>query len=636
MKIFYLLLNISLLFCSSLSSMEQDPFLDNEEHIKMEGTADNQDARFIEFSAACSGDNLNSLNSCIEKNADFLKNNLNTAVHIAMQHNKLYALSLLRKHNCFKDCKCENIFSFLLASVESDKFDYFMFFLNNINEKDANFLTFKLARLVFALIQDDNSNALELLKNHYYFARCSRESLLAFLRTASDQGKIKCFSFLLNYLIEANPDLIKETPRQTIFWAIKSNNRKDLVMLKDHHFFDNCSEQDILEFLDLAKRYDKEVALNFFLENCKEKEPLNENLNQSNKVELHFEGQPNKTESTKTEKTEPIPFRSSKSRNPLGRQFSLINLIKGVSTSYDPNYERSIRMPRNILVKKEQTSEKEHDKFNVSRSSSLDSDRSMNASHKNGMTGLMIAAQNGCYDLLSDMLKRGDNPNESNDGGDTPLIYAAHAISPECVKHLLESNANPLAANYEGKTALSILAEMSEQNLYSKIRRICLDNMAKNMLEPYAEKSETKETESNEKDNSVLYTNLFNKMSSIEESDPCPLTDLLQKLESLTQSQDRTSKQLYGFCRSLVQQQINNIFICCSVILEHCSVILEHNPNILEIINSESHENIISLALKNNNDGAIRAFAKYASQEDKEKIHNWGNKNPKIVKMLSA
>ena len=94
-----------------------------------------------------------------------------------------------------------------------------------------------------------------------------------------------------------------------------------------------------------------------------------------------------------------------------------------------------------------------------------------NATQDDGLTALMLAAQEGHAEIAEILLDAGANPNDKDNDGWTALIIAISKSYPEIAKMLLDAGANPNAARGDGNTALIWAA----QEGYSKITKMLLD-----------------------------------------------------------------------------------------------------------------------------------------------------------------
>ncbi len=79
-----------------------------------------------------------------------------------------------------------------------------------------------------------------------------------------------------------------------------------------------------------------------------------------------------------------------------------------------------------------------------------------------GLTALLYAARNGCYDCVDAMIKAGANVNMPTPEGVTPLLIALDNEHNEVAKLLLDRGANPHLWDWWGRTALYIAVDRKE------------------------------------------------------------------------------------------------------------------------------------------------------------------------------
>jgi ankyrin repeat protein len=105
----------------------------------------------------------------------------------------------------------------------------------------------------------------------------------------------------------------------------------------------------------------------------------------------------------------------------------------------------------------------------------LDRGADVNASNNYGITALIYAAQNGHKEIVNELLDRGADVNASNNYGITALIYAARNGHTEIVNELLDNRgANVNAVNQQGDTSLICAA----RNGHTEIVEALLDEGA--------------------------------------------------------------------------------------------------------------------------------------------------------------
>lgn len=591
------------------------------------------------FEKACKQNDAQCLNTFIKKNVSFIKENLDWVVNTAINYNNRYALVLLNKHLYFNDSTQQDLCAFLLSAIKPEQFDCFNLLLaylingeqDQVNEHEAyllpDSLVVKFTELVFSLIKENNIRALELLKDLEYFQFCTRTTLEEFLALTSRSNKSDCFDVFLDYLIKRDPNFIVDRLKWFIVLAIKCGSVAALKLLKNNNFFNHCSKRDIVDFLDLAEQNHIE-CVSFLLENFDCIEEFREkNFSKEENI-------------NNIEKQKANSNKSKKSRS-LSEIFSpekLSNFLK-FSTPNSETYRMSLRMPKF-------TTEKEEENVETDIIDSPESVPSLVLDCDMNCEDLISASKNGCETHVKHFIQIGEDPNVADREGNTPLMRAALGINYECIRSLLEAKPDALEVNNMGKSALYILATMDEKILYRKIKKICLKNLNENLSDRslYLKSQIKRKIEPNkpeptlsEKNNALLYTYLFDEMRSITESDPCPLTTLSQNLESLQQKiKHPRLKKMSEFFKSLIQHEANNIYKCCSAILEYNTS--EHKINTLEYIKKHNHENVILLAEENNNSGALRAFKPYASRQDQQQLLKWAieNNNKAIKRTCSS
>ena len=79
-----------------------------------------------------------------------------------------------------------------------------------------------------------------------------------------------------------------------------------------------------------------------------------------------------------------------------------------------------------------------------------------------GLTALLYAARDGCYDCVEEMIAAGANVNEPTPEGVTPLMTALDNGYNEVAKLLLDRGANPNVWDWWGRTALYIAVDRKE------------------------------------------------------------------------------------------------------------------------------------------------------------------------------
>jgi ankyrin repeat protein len=79
-----------------------------------------------------------------------------------------------------------------------------------------------------------------------------------------------------------------------------------------------------------------------------------------------------------------------------------------------------------------------------------------------GLTALLYASRNGCYDCVESLIGAGANVNVPTPEGVTPLMVALDNDHNDVAKLLLDRGANPHVADWWGRTALYIVIERKE------------------------------------------------------------------------------------------------------------------------------------------------------------------------------
>jgi ankyrin repeat protein len=79
-----------------------------------------------------------------------------------------------------------------------------------------------------------------------------------------------------------------------------------------------------------------------------------------------------------------------------------------------------------------------------------------------GLTALLYASRNGCYDCVESLLGAGADVNVPTPEGVTPLMVALDNDHNDVAKLLLDRGANPHVADWWGRTALYIVIERKE------------------------------------------------------------------------------------------------------------------------------------------------------------------------------
>jgi ankyrin repeat protein len=79
-----------------------------------------------------------------------------------------------------------------------------------------------------------------------------------------------------------------------------------------------------------------------------------------------------------------------------------------------------------------------------------------------GLTALLYAARNGCYDCVDSLLRAGADPNTPTPEGVTALMLAIDNERREVAKLLLDRGANPHVWDWWGRTALYIAVDRKE------------------------------------------------------------------------------------------------------------------------------------------------------------------------------
>lgn len=98
----------------------------------------------------------------------------------------------------------------------------------------------------------------------------------------------------------------------------------------------------------------------------------------------------------------------------------------------------------------------------------LDNGASTETKNKYGKTALMYAANMEQYDVTKLLIKRGANVNAADRDGRTVLMYSVHSpkgVDKKIVNFILNSGANPFATDDDGKTALDwAIADFNPKN----------------------------------------------------------------------------------------------------------------------------------------------------------------------------
>jgi ankyrin repeat protein len=76
-----------------------------------------------------------------------------------------------------------------------------------------------------------------------------------------------------------------------------------------------------------------------------------------------------------------------------------------------------------------------------------------------GLTALLYAARDGCYDCVEALIAAGADPNVPTPEGVTPLMIALDNDNNDIAKSLLDHGANPAAWDWYGRTALFIAVD---------------------------------------------------------------------------------------------------------------------------------------------------------------------------------
>lgn len=597
------------------------------------------------FKAACQAKDPRSLIAFVKNNKVFLKMNLTNAVLAASACGNRYALALLRINECFENRRKEEIFDLLLCTINTRENECIKFFLEYLIELDSNFLLNKLEGIAFSLIKSDNTCVLEFLKT--YFGHCTQKTLLSFLTLASENTKSNSFNFFLNYLIEVDPIGIKNNLRWIIEAAITCENVSALESLKKHKYLENCTKKEISKFSSMAIDLNRLSCSNFFLENFDFQKPI-ENLSDNGQISPPSKLR-RRSRILSRNLSEKLKFGSGTNRE-YRKSLGMPDIHEENSSS--PKLSR-----RSMSVEK--VKEETHndlramidDPDSLSKITSLlASGVKPNESFEDGTTLLLHASRLGDQKLVAKLLTFGADPNWIDLNGNSALMYAASSISLECIKKLLEDNANPLHTNNNGQTALSILAGIDEKILCSKIKAKCSGNSTERSFggkQPLKRKfrrekaKEPIESESSfEEANKMQILSAY--LTSLDGIDH-PLTSLLQNLESKKQEvrSDKPSREpkflklmsednpamnssAAKYLKILMQQEMNKIYNCCTLILEK-------NPEIYQISNGKGSKSLVTTALENNNSGAIKALIPYASEEEKTEMVAWAEKNNNIA-----
>src|SRR5262249_5983823 len=79
-----------------------------------------------------------------------------------------------------------------------------------------------------------------------------------------------------------------------------------------------------------------------------------------------------------------------------------------------------------------------------------------------GLTALLYAARDGCYDCVAALIEAGADVNVPTPEGVTPLMIALDNDHNDVANFLLDRGANPHVADWWGRTALYITVERKE------------------------------------------------------------------------------------------------------------------------------------------------------------------------------
>ena len=82
-----------------------------------------------------------------------------------------------------------------------------------------------------------------------------------------------------------------------------------------------------------------------------------------------------------------------------------------------------------------------------------------------GLTALLYAARDGCYDCVDELIGAGDDVNLPTPEGVTPLMLALDNDHNDVAKLLLERGANPNLWDWWGRTALYIAIDRRDAAL---------------------------------------------------------------------------------------------------------------------------------------------------------------------------
>ena len=248
-----------------------------------------------------------------------------------------------------------------------------------------------------------------------------------------------------------------------------------------------------------------------------------------------------------------------------------------------------------------------------------------------GRSALMLAAKKNHVPVLAELLTRSQNSikraitvNSKDKKGNTPLFYAALHFEPNAIRLLLESRANVLLRNNDNETALSLLAKLTEKDIYQKIKNEC-DSYINTCKDLYEKETESTDVIKRAPYIYTIYLLLWELLSSINGTSEQPLQEvkalIAKKLE-----EDR--EELHDLFTRLVNHEMNNIYNCCEAIVEKNKKSLNHCI--------ENYGNIIDQALMCENLPALKAFLPYISKEKRSDIYEWAceNDNSKLIELF--